>query len=92
MLAYLDTDLGRMLCLVEAKRYRKDRTVGVDLVRNLYGTLCDYQANRAMLITTSSFSQEAVNFRKRHEYQLQLRDYGDLLFWIDNYKNRAGII
>lgn len=92
ILAYLDTDLGKILCLVEAKRYRSDRTVGVDLVRNLFGTLCDHQANSAMLITTSSFSQDAIQFQQRHKYQLNLRDYGDVVKWIQNYKNRAGII
>ena len=76
----------------EAKRCRKDRTVGVDLVRSRYGTLCDYQADSTMFITTSSFSTDAVNFRKRHECQLHIRDYGDILFCINNYKNRVGVI
>jgi hypothetical protein len=90
ILAYLDTDLGKMLCLVEAKKYRKDRKIGVDLVRTLYGTLCDHQANSAMLITTSSFSPDAKAFQKRHEYQLRLRAFGDIALWIKNYKNRVG--
>lgn len=92
ILAYLDTDLGKILCLVEAKKYRQDRTVGVDLVRTLYGTLCDHQANSAMLITTSSFSPDAIAFQKRHEYQLRLRAFADIALWIKNYKNRAGFI
>ncbi|MFP8843576.1 restriction endonuclease [Shewanella baltica] len=37
ILAYLNTELGRILCLVEAKRYRYDRKIGVGLVRSLYG-------------------------------------------------------
>ena len=59
ILAYLNTEAGRLLCLVEAKKFRTDRKVGVGLVRTLYGTLCDYQANSAMLVTTSSFSPDA---------------------------------
>ena len=86
ILAYLNTDLGRMLCLVEAKHYRKDRKIGVDLVRTLYGTLCDAQANSAMLITTSSFTSGAQEFQQRHEYQLGLRDYADVVNWIMKYK------
>lgn len=58
ILAYMNTGIGKFLCLVEAKKYRKDRKVGVELVRTLYGTLCDYQANSAMLVTTSSFSKD----------------------------------
>lgn len=86
ILAYLDTDVGKMLCLVEAKRYREDKKVGVDLVRSLYGTLYDHRASSAMLVTTSSFTAGAREFQRKYEYQLSLRDYGDLVQWIQNYK------
>ena len=90
ILAYLKTDLGKLLVLVEAKKYRHDRKVGVDLVRHLYGTLVDYKANSAMLVTTSSFTKDAHEFQRRREYQLGLRDYGDVVQWIQRYKtNKA---
>jgi len=85
ILAYLSTDLGRLLCLVEAKRYRRDRQVGVELVRSLYGTLCDHQANSAMLVTTSSFSADAREFQKKHQWHLALRDYADIVEWLHRY-------
>jgi restriction system protein len=88
ILAYLNTDFGELLCLVEAKRYRQDRKVGIDLVRNLYGTLCDYQANSAMLVTTSSFTSDCREFQRKHQYQLTLKDYADLVPWIQQYKAR----
>lgn len=88
ILAYMNTGIGKFLCLVEAKKYRKDRKVGVELVRTLYGTLCDYQANSAMLVTTSSFSTDARAFQKKHEYQLSLQGYGDVVKWIQDYKRR----
>jgi restriction system protein len=88
ILAYLKTVCGTFLCLVEAKRYRSDRIVGVELVRTLYGTLCDYQANSAMMVTTSSFSKDAHEFQRKHEYQLSLRDYADLTRWIQEYGKR----
>jgi restriction system protein len=87
ILAYLNTGLGRLLCLVEAKHYRKDRKVGVELVRTLYGTLCDAEANSAMLVTSSSFSPEAQEFQKRHSYRLALHDYADVVNWILKYGN-----
>ncbi|HKV39549.1 MAG TPA: restriction endonuclease, partial [Blastocatellia bacterium] len=86
ILAYLDTVVGRMLCLVEAKRYGRGKSVGVELVRNLYGTLCDYRASSAMLVTTSRFSTDAKVFQNRHPYELSLRDYADLVEWINRYK------
>jgi restriction system protein len=87
ILAYIDTDFGEMLCLVEAKKYRASRPVGVELVRSLYGTLCDFQANSAMLVTTSRFTADAQNFQSKHKYQLNLKDYSNIVEWIQNHKS-----
>jgi len=89
ILAYQNTPLGRLLFLVEAKHYREDRKVGVDVVRTLFGTLEDAKANGALLVTTSSFSRHAQEFQKKHEYRLGLRDYADLVSWIMTYGTRA---
>ena len=88
LLAYLETEIGTLLCLVETKKYRRDRKVGVELVRALYGTLEDAGANHAILITTSSFTRGAQEFQRRHQYQLALKDYADLERWIRQYKKR----
>ncbi len=88
ILAYLNTEVGRLLCLVEAKHYREDRKVGVDLVRTLYGTLCDAQANSAMLVTSSSFTSDAKTFQHKHQYQLTLREYADVVEWIMKFGNK----
>ena len=88
ILAYLDTDIGSMLCLVEAKRFKCGRPVGVEVVRSLYGTFCDYGANSAMLVTTSSFTADAYGLSRRHKYQLALKDYVDLKAWISRYGGR----
>ncbi len=87
LLAYVNSPVGRLLCLVEAKRHRKDRPVGIDLVTRLYGTLCTENANSAMLVTTSYFSAEARGFQRRFAWQLQLREYGDVIKWIGDYRS-----
>jgi HJR/Mrr/RecB family endonuclease len=87
ILAHLNTGVVRLLCLIEAKKHRKDRPVGVQLVRNLYGTFCDEQANSAMLVTSSYFTSEAKKLQERHKYQLALKDYADVVEWLANYKN-----
>ncbi len=86
ILARLDTDLGKILCLVEAKRYREDRKIGVELVRTLYGTLHDHDASSAMMVTTSSFTSGARDFESKYEYRLALRDKMTLLEWVRDYK------
>jgi HJR/Mrr/RecB family endonuclease len=90
ILASLETPAGEMLCLVEAKKYRADRRIGVSMVRTLYGTLADYQANSAMLVTTSTYSKDAHAMQKRHQYQLSLRDYTDVAKWIQTYGRKRG--
>ena len=85
ILASIETEMGKFLCLVEAKHYRSDRKVGVSLVRELYGTLCDFQANSAMLVTTSSFSKDAHDLQEKHKYQLSLKGYTDVAKWIQKY-------
>lgn len=85
ILAYLNTPIGRLLCIVEAKHYRPDRPVGVQLVRNLYGTFCDREANSSLLVTSSYFSPDAVAFQERHKHVLELRDYTHVINWIRNH-------
>jgi len=86
ILAYMKTELGKFLCLVEAKRYTGTRAVDVSLVRSLFGTLVDHKATSGMLVTTSRFSKEAKAFQENHKYQLSLKDYGDVVSWLLKYK------
>jgi len=86
IMARFDAGTGKMLCLVEAKRYRKDRKVGIELVKQLFGTLCDSQATSAMLVTTSSFTGGAKEFQKKYKWKMDLRDYGGVVDWIEGYK------
>ena len=85
ILASIKTECGDFLCLVDAKKYREDRKIGVSMVRTLYGTLCDYQANSAMLVSTSKYSKDAHALQQKHQYQLSLRDYTDVAGWIQRY-------
>jgi len=89
VLAYLDTKAGSLLSLIEAKRYGRERKVGVDIVRSLLGTVQDFNANSGMIVTTSSFTRDAREFRQRHEYRLALHDYNQVLEWIRQYGGSA---
>jgi hypothetical protein len=86
ILAYLHTGISRILCLVEVKRYRRDRCVGVGMVRELYGVLHHNGASQAMIVTTSSFTAGARALQKQHQYQLSLHDYSVLVRWIQGYR------
>ena len=88
LLAYFDLDLGTLLCLVEAKKNRPDRPVGVELVRSLYGVVCHEDASHGMLVTTSTFTSDAQAFQLKHPHRLSLRDYTHLTDWIHRYGRR----
>jgi restriction system protein len=87
ILAYKDTGLNKILCLVEAKKYSKSNPVGIGLVRQLHSTLMHEKANMAMMVTTSRFSPDSHDFQKNYEYQLSLKEYTDVVSWLLNYKN-----
>jgi len=48
--------------VIQAKRYTS--TVGVDAVRDLYGTVINEGANRGILVTTSSYGPDSYEFAK----------------------------
>jgi restriction endonuclease Mrr len=77
-----NSDLGRLLCLVEVKQRQPEKSIGVGVVRSLFGTLCDHQANKGILVTTSHFSKDAEQFQERHHYQLGLRKHDHIMEWI----------
>lgn len=86
IIAEMETEIGKILCLVEAKHYNPNRPVQVSLVRQLLGTYVDYGATSAMLVTSSHFTRGAKEFQARHEYRLTLKEYEDVVRWIKKYK------
>lgn len=71
--------------IIECKKNAHDRKVGVDIVRALYGLRMDLQIANAMLATTSYFSRDAHAY-KASRYDLKLKDYGNILEWINQYR------
>lgn len=65
--------------LVQCKRYTK--SVGPNYVRDLIGALHIQRGDRAILVTTSSFSQQC--FLEARDHPVELWDHRDLLERID---------
>ncbi|MCC8146296.1 MAG: restriction endonuclease, partial [Bacteroidales bacterium] len=74
--------LGNFLYYVECKQYSRDRPVGVNLVRELYGTISADRATAGLLITSSYFTKDAIEFTKNIQHQLSLKGYIDIKKWI----------
>lgn len=80
IIAFNADNLGiRTKYVVECKRYRQDRPVGVELVRSLYGVKLQNQAEHAVLATTSYFTRGAIHFAKDPEVlNLHLKDLTEI--------------
>ena len=85
IIALIDNEFGKFHCLVEVKKYRKNNPVGVSIIRELLGTYFHHKADKAMLVTSSYFSREAREFQQEHEYALSLKEYSDVVRWLQNH-------
>ena len=76
--------------LIECKRYRSTRRVGLDIVNGVIGATRRADADHAFLVTSSFFSTE-VEDRKTEleELRLHLRDGDDVREWLRNYCVRS---
>src|SRR4030042_6996045 len=48
--------------VIQCKRYATGNNIGEPVVRELYGVMHAENANKGILITTSDFSRQAINF------------------------------
>jgi restriction system protein len=86
ILASIQTPLGKLLTVVECKRYRSDRPIGVEPVQRLLWVAENVdKASSALLVTTSRFTSGAKAIEKQHQYKLFLCDFQNLAYWIERY-------
>lgn len=76
------SSLGNFLYYVECKQYAPDNPVGVNLVRELFGTISADRATAGLLVTSSYFTKDAINFTQNLQHQLSLKGYLELKKWI----------
>ena len=75
--------------IIECKKYREDRKVGVDIVRQLFSVKDDLRVGNALLATTSHFTAGVEKY-KDSRYDLELKDREGILRWIDEYHPKKG--
>ena len=83
--AYLRHEIGCFLTLVECKQRSPDHPVGVEIVQRLYGIQQTKHASKAMIVTTSFFSQPAKAEAELHKGLIELKDYDVLKAWLKCY-------
>lgn len=77
-------DFGNFIYYVECKQYSPGNPVGVSLVRELMGTVHADKVTAGILITSSYFSPDAINYSKKVEHQISLVDFLRLREWLNN--------
>jgi len=76
--------------LIECKRPDPGTPVRVSAVRDLYGVKVDDGASKAILATTSYFTEDAMLFFEKHRWELEPRDFDALQLWIAQYLGHGG--
>ncbi|SFI37730.1 ATPase [Collimonas sp. OK307] len=76
-------DIGNFIFYVECKKYAPINPVGVNLVRELAGTVLADRVTAGIMITSSYFSPDAINYSNQLKHQLSLIDYLKLKDWIN---------
>jgi len=69
--------------MVQCKRYRRERTVGVSVVKDVWATKWEKGFHHAMIATTSLFTKGAKN--KAEKWRLDLRDHDSIVELCKNY-------
>lgn len=75
-------DFGSFLYIVECKKYKPTHKVGVNVLRDLYGTLSKERATYGILVTTSYFSRPAKEFQQEIQFQMSLKDFNSIKQWL----------
>jgi HJR/Mrr/RecB family endonuclease len=80
-----------LYAIVECKKYRPDRKIGVEAVRALVGAAVQWNVRRAYLVTTSDFTsvaRMAAGLYAQHGYEIDLYAAADLLQLLGVYNDR----
>ena len=79
---------GETSFLVECKRYAPKNKVGIGTIQRMFGVIESLQANKGIIVTTSSFTKDATLFAQRAQHKLALNDYNNIKSWLNQFKNR----
>lgn len=73
---------GNSIHLIECKRYSPDNKVGIGVVQRLLGTVAQRRATKGIVVTTSSFTQDAIRVAEETRHTITLNNYNSILGWL----------
>ena len=85
IIAEYESNLGKQLFLVECKRYSRQRPVSVSVIQRLYGLVEESKATSGLVVTTSRFSRDALEYQGRIKHRMSLKKYEDISSWLNKH-------
>lgn len=73
--------IGKLLTLVQAKRYKAENAIDLQAVQALYGVVDDQKAHRGLFVTTSKYQPCARNFADRQNGRIILATSKEVADW-----------
>jgi hypothetical protein len=80
------TGFGQLLYFVECKKYGATRKVGVEVLRQLYGTIAHDNITAGIIVTNAYFTSDALQWQRTVCYRLKLVDRSLLQQWLDEFR------
>jgi restriction system protein len=80
-----DPILGEIKALWQAKKYKITNKVKLNEVRELSAIREDEKATKAIIVTTSHLTRDAIEWVKRDIYRLSYKEKEDLERWLQEY-------
>lgn len=80
---------GNSLHLIECKRYLPNNTVGIGVVQRLLGVVEQHRATKGIVVTTSSFTRDAIIVAESAQHRLVLNEYSKVSGWLAAFTKAA---
>ncbi len=71
--------------LIECKRLDIGKKMGIRPIRELYAVKVSEKATKAILVTTATFTRDAKLFLNEHRWELEGKDFDDIMGWMRLY-------
>ena len=80
-----DALAGNGLHLIECKRYLPGNTVGIGVVQRLLGVVEQHKATTGIVVTTSTFTRDALEVAQSARHRLALNEYSKVAGWLSRF-------
>jgi restriction endonuclease Mrr len=85
IIATMKNALTSMLIFVECKKYSPDFKVDVSVIREVAGVHTFRKPEKSIIVTTSTFTKDAIEEAKLLNGKMELKDYEKLKEWLIKY-------